>query len=205
LEKCEEVSSEKQRKYEELNGQWNTIDSEQESRFAKWRDRKTKIDKDVRRTDRTEHFYRHENGHQLAALRRILCTYVMYNFDLSYCQGMSDLASPVLYVLSRGLSSKDKAGWNRAEAEAFWCFVHLMDKVESNFHIDQRGMHSQLLALHKLLQLLDPQLYAHFKQKDCLNFFFCFRWILILFKREFSFTKVSWTDMSDWLAAPSRC
>ena len=124
------------------------------------------------------------------ALKRILCSYVMYNFDLSYCQGMSDLAAPILYVISRGISPKDTEKWRRAEAEAFWCFAGMMDRVEANFHTDQRGMHSQLLALEKLLQLLDPQLYAHFKQKDCLNFFFCFRWVLILFKREFDFDEV---------------
>ena len=124
------------------------------------------------------------------ALKRILCSYVMYNFDLSYCQGMSDLAAPILYVISRGIPLKDTERWKRAEAEAFWCFAGMMDRVEANFHTDQRGMHSQLLALEKLLQLLDPQLYAHFKQKDCLNFFFCFRWVLILFKREFDFEEV---------------
>lgn len=138
-----------------------------------------------------EHFYRHEHGEPLMALKRILLSYVMYNFDLAYCQGMSDLASPILYVLLKDVDPKDKERWKKREAEAFWCYSGMMDRVESNFHTDQRGMHSQLLALEKLLQLLDPQLYAHFKQNDCLNFFFCFRWILILFKREFSFSEVS--------------
>lgn len=100
---------------------------------------------------------------------------------------MSDLASPILYIMMTGINHKNSTEWNLAEAEAFWCFSGMMDRVERNFDTDQRGMHSQLLALEKLLQLLDPQLYAHFKLHDCLNFFFCFRWVLILFKREFSF------------------
>lgn len=65
-----------------------------------------------------------------------------------------------------------------------------MDKREANFHTDQRGMHSQLLGLEKMLRLLDPQLCECFEKLDSLNFFCCFRWVLILFKREFSFDEV---------------
>ena len=34
---------------------------------------------------------------------------------------------------------------------------------------------------------MDPQLYQHLEKTDSLNLFFCFRWILIAFKREFQF------------------
>jgi hypothetical protein len=37
----------------------------------------------------------------------------------------------------------------------------------------------------ELIALMDPALYAHLEQTDSLNLFFCFRWILIAFKREF--------------------
>jgi hypothetical protein len=49
-------------------------------------------------------------------LSDILMTYVMYNFDLGYVQGMSDLLSPILCVMTH-------------EVDAFWCFVGFMDKV----------------------------------------------------------------------------
>ena len=48
----------------------------------------------------------------------------MYNFDLGYVQGMSDLLSPILFVMKN-------------EVDAFWCFVGFMDKVVSNFDFDQ--------------------------------------------------------------------
>ena len=38
-------------------------------------------------------------------------------------QGMSDLASPILYIM-------------RDEAEAFWCFTALMRRLEGNFQQD---------------------------------------------------------------------
>lgn len=54
-----------------------------------------------------------------------------------------------------------------------------------------RGMHAQLVALRRLVQLLDPPLYAHLEARDCLNFYFCYRWCLIHFKRELPFEEVS--------------
>jgi hypothetical protein len=40
----------------------------------------------------------------------------MYNFDLGYVQGMSDLLSPILCLMEN-------------EVDAFWCFVGFMDRV----------------------------------------------------------------------------
>lgn len=40
----------------------------------------------------------------------------MYNFNLGYVQGMSDLLSPILCLMDN-------------EVDAFWCFVGFMDKV----------------------------------------------------------------------------
>jgi hypothetical protein len=44
------------------------------------------VDKDVRRTDRAQPFYRAERGRNVRALRSVLLTYAMYNFDLGYVQ-----------------------------------------------------------------------------------------------------------------------
>jgi hypothetical protein len=43
-------------------------------------------------------------------------------------------------------------------------------------------MHQQLTALANLLRHLDPELHAYLQSADCLNMFFCFRWLLIQFK-----------------------
>jgi hypothetical protein len=52
-------------------------------------------------------------------LRDILLTYSIYNPDLGYVQGMSDLISPLLYVL------KD-------EVDTFWCFASWMRSMVRN-------------------------------------------------------------------------
>ncbi len=50
-----------------------------------------------------------------------------------------------------------------------------------------RGMHAQLGALSALVALVDPQLAAFLKSKGADNYFFCYRWLLIHFKRDFAF------------------
>ena len=67
--------------------------------------------------------------------------YVIWVGNLIYMlflQGMSDLLSPILFVMDD-------------ESEAFWCFVALMERLGPNFNRDQNGMHSQLFALSKVV------------------------------------------------------
>ncbi|KAF9190447.1 GTPase activating protein [Haplosporangium sp. Z 767] len=94
-----------------------------------------------------------------------------------YVQGMSDLLAPVFAVMGD-------------EVMGFWAFVGLMEKTKKNFYRDQVGMQSQLETMSKLIQVLDPKLYKHFEKCEALNLFFCFRWFLIWFKREFE-----WVDI----------
>ncbi|KAG7984475.1 hypothetical protein I3843_04G162900 [Carya illinoinensis] len=172
----EYLRSLKKTEYETIKIQWQSISPEQAKRFTKFRERKGLIEKDVIRTDRSQFFYDGDDNANVNLLRDILLTYSFYNFDLGYCQGMSDLLSPILFVMDD-------------ESEAFWCFVALMDRLGPNFNRDQNGMHSQLFAVSKLVELLDSPLHNYFKQNDCLNYFFCFRWLLIQFKREFEYEK----------------
>jgi hypothetical protein len=57
-------------------------------RWRRWLllQRKTRVDKDVRRTDRTQPFFTGPKNPNVKALRCICLSYTMYNFDLSYCQ-----------------------------------------------------------------------------------------------------------------------
>lgn len=121
-------------------------------------------------------------------LAGILLTYNFYDKELGYVQGMSDLCAPIYVVMGSD------------EELTFWCFVEVMKRMKQNFLRDQSGMKKQLSALQELIGMMDPELYRHFEQADGLNLFFCFRWVLIAFKREFSFDdvlrlwEVFWTD-----------
>nr|CDJ92030.1 RabGAP TBC domain containing protein [Haemonchus contortus] len=104
------------KEYERLKAQWLSISEDQESRFFSYSQRKGLVEKDVARTDRSMEFFSGDENPNLVMLHNILMTYVMYNFDLAYVQGMSDFASPLLYVMGN-------------EVDAFWCFVELMKKI----------------------------------------------------------------------------
>ncbi|KAG0297144.1 GTPase activating protein [Linnemannia gamsii] len=102
---------------------------------------------------------------------------VELNLLEGYVQGMSDLLAPVFAVMGD-------------EVMGFWAFVGLMEKTKKNFYRDQVGMQSQLETLCKMIRVLDPKLYRHLEKCEALNLFFCFRWLLIWFKREFE-----WVDI----------
>lgn len=103
--------------------QWLSMSQIQEKNFADYRERKCQIEKDVKRTDRTLEYFAGDDSKGLEILKDILMTYVtisltniiineykflqitltiryvMFNFDLGYVQGMSDLLAPILSVM----------------------------------------------------------------------------------------------------------
>jgi hypothetical protein len=173
--------------YYRMKLQWRTLSADQESRFAAFKQRKDLIEKDVNRTDRTISYYAGETNDNVNILRDVLMTYMMFDFDLGYVQGMSDLLAPILFVIDN-------------EVDAFWCFVAYMERVNLNFELDQGGIKRQLSQLRTLLHAVDPHLASYLDTRDSGNLFFCFRWLLVLFKREFNYPQILrlweifWTD-----------
>lgn len=174
--------------YFRMKLQWKSVSAEQEDRNTRFKDYKSLIEKDVNRTDRTNTFYEGTDNPSLILLHDILMTYCMYDFDLGYVQGMSDLLSPVLYVMEN-------------EVDAFWCFVSYMDQMHQNFEEQMQGLKMQLIQLSTLLRLLDSAFCSYLESQDSGYLYFCFRWLLIRFKREFSFNdilrvwEVMWTGL----------
>ncbi|KAJ3104695.1 GTPase activating protein [Phlyctochytrium planicorne] len=168
-----------------------------------YRDASVRVDKDVHRTDRSHPFYGQDaktmsnfdplhrsdkrppgvgpGTPNMNKLRDILITYACSypgSDRLGFVQGMADLASPIVIVLEGD------------EADAFWCFARLMDKMKANFRHDGLGMRTHLTTLGSLLKLTDPHLNLHMELTGSNNLFCCFRWFLVLFKREFPFHDV---------------
>ncbi|ANB15583.1 Gyp7p [Sugiyamaella lignohabitans] len=194
------ILSEKRNEYYRLKGKWWNDTERQDDDF--WKDQKSRIEKDVHRTDRnisifsdsdTPHpdpesrFAETGTNLHLEQLKDLLITYNEYNVNLGYVQGMSDLLSP-LYVVFQD------------DAIAFWAFCGFMKRMERNFLRDQSGMRQQLLSLDHLVQLMLPKLYVHFEKADSTHFFFFFRMLLVWYKREFEWDdvlrlwEVLWTD-----------
>ncbi|KLT38803.1 RabGAP/TBC [Cutaneotrichosporon oleaginosum] len=210
-ERRDEVLRGRREEYERLHQGWREKTKSNETP-DNWKEEWHRIDVDCRRTDRTQALYavlpevvaagdeekegggagadiwsrddkEEEGGHaslnpHIAELREILMTYHVHAPDLGYVQGMSDLLSPIYCV------------FDGSAPEAFYGLIGVMKMMESNFLRDQSGMRRQLSTLQQLIALMDPELHAHLERTGSLNLFFCFRWILIAFKREFKFEEV---------------
>ncbi|KQK11910.1 hypothetical protein BRADI_1g00450v3 [Brachypodium distachyon] len=129
---------------------------------------------DVLRTDRSMVFY--EKKENLSRLWDILAVYAWIDKEVGYCQGMSDLCSPMIVLLND-------------EADAFWCFERLMRRLRGNFRCTQQsvGVENQLQHLASIIQVLDPKLHDHLETLGGGDYLFAFRMFMVLFRRELSF------------------
>jgi Rab-GTPase-TBC domain len=48
-------------------------------------------------------------------------------------------------------------------------------------------MKGQLTLLARLIEAMDETMYTHLESINALDLFYCYRWLLLLFKREFSY------------------
>ncbi|XP_033208036.1 TBC1 domain family member 25 isoform X2 [Belonocnema kinseyi] len=132
------------------------------------------VRKDVLRTDRHHKFYGGPDDNQnIASLFNILTTYALNHPSVSYCQGMSDLASPLLVTM-------------RDEAQAYICLCALMRRLKDNFMLDGIAMTTKFAHLSEGLQHYDPEFYAYLKSHQADDLLFCYRWLLLEMKREFA-------------------
>ncbi|KEG10469.1 GTPase activating protein [Trypanosoma grayi] len=161
--------------YEKLKLQWQSIFPEQEAHFSAFREVRSAIEKDVVRTDRAHSAYTDDNGVKQRMLYNVLMSHAMFNFDLGYCQGMSDMLSPIALLAD-------------TEVEAFMCFSSFLgERCENHFLRDvKKGMKEELDALWLLMRYFVPRLYHHLQSQHADDMSFCFRWLIMLFKREFS-------------------
>uniref|UniRef100_A0A1A8FM01 TBC1 domain family, member 16 n=2 Tax=Nothobranchius korthausae TaxID=1143690 RepID=A0A1A8FM01_9TELE len=153
-----------------------SMSPEEHSEF--WRKVQFTVDKDVVRTDRSNQFFRGENNPNVEIMRRILLNYAVFNPDMGYCQGMSDLVAPLLTEI-------------QDESDTFWCFVGLMENTIFISSPRDEDMERQLMYLRELLRLMLPRFHQHLTLlgEDGLQLLFCHRWILLCFKREFPDTE----------------
>eukprot|EP00186_Timspurckia_oligopyrenoides_P003106 CAMPEP_0182443082 /NCGR_PEP_ID=MMETSP1172-20130603/1916_1 /TAXON_ID=708627 /ORGANISM="Timspurckia oligopyrenoides, Strain CCMP3278" /LENGTH=838 /DNA_ID=CAMNT_0024638249 /DNA_START=58 /DNA_END=2574 /DNA_ORIENTATION=- len=160
---------------------------------------RSRIEKDIVRTDRKLESFRGQENPRLAMMLRILATYALRNMSVGYCQGMSDLVTPLMMIFtSCGSMESDyssvlfgfDAKRGDEEVMTFWCFNALMERVDANFQDDQAGIHTQLRHVAMIIQRADPELAEYFELADS-QYYCCFRWILLQFKREFDIEDVS--------------
>ncbi|KAM3618027.1 uncharacterized protein V6R79_014276 [Siganus canaliculatus] len=174
----------KTREYDQLKREWTARVSLEDLEFIRGN-----VLKDVLRTDRAHPYYAgSEDSPHLTALTGLLTTFAITHPQISYCQGMSDIASPILAVMDN-------------EAHAFICFCGIMKRLEGNFRPDGQLMSIKFQHLKLLLQYSDPEFYSYLVSRGADDLFFCYRWLLLELKREFAFDdalrmlEVTWSSL----------
>ncbi|GAB2224506.1 hypothetical protein Drorol1_Dr00005267 [Drosera rotundifolia] len=124
-----------------------------------------------------------------ARLVAILEAYALYDPEIGYCQGMSDLLSPIVSVIEE-------------DHVAFWCFAGFMRKARHNFQLDEEGIRRQLGVISKIIKSKDSHLYSHLEKLQAEDCFFLYRMVVVLFRRELTFEQtlclweVIWADQA---------
>ncbi|KAK1398461.1 GTPase-activating protein gyp7-like [Heracleum sosnowskyi] len=124
-----------------------------------------------------------------ARLVALLEAYCLYDPEVGYCQGMSDLLSPIITVITE-------------DHDAFWCFVRFMKKARYNFKLDEVGIKRQLSKVSMIIKCKDSQLFHHLEMLQADDCFFVYRMVVVLFRRELTFEQticlweVMWADQA---------
>ena len=164
--------------YDSLKGKWQGSRGEYNSQYQRLCDN---IRRDAVRTDPTESFYasREDRGRteddNIQKLVNILVIYTLEHQGVSYTQGMTDLLSPILYVM-------------QSEADAYLCFAAMLERIRQNFSTWCTGTLNKVERLRHLCEVLDPKLHGYLSnniQEDAFALFFGM--VLIECRREFSF------------------
>jgi len=127
--------------------------------------------------------------HHASRLVAILEAYAIYDQEIGYCQGMSDLLAPLLAVLEE-------------DDEAFWCFAGFMRKARHNFRLDEVGIRRQLNMVARIIKYKDFHLYRHLEMLQAEDCFFVYRMVVVMFRRELTFEQtlclweVMWADQA---------
>ncbi|KAL7718927.1 Rab-GAP TBC domain-containing protein [Entamoeba marina] len=164
-----EFDKKKEKEYYQIKIQWENILPEQ---FDNWKELKQhfdQIDKDVSRTDK--HHDKFSDIKNVQTLTNVLRTYCMFNYNVGYGQGMNDLCSLLIEI-------------TQEESSVFWLFKYVMDIVKQ-FYTNLNQIPKRFDTVGYIIRFVNPHLYQHFIKND-VDFLFCYKWIVLLFKREFN-------------------
>eukprot|EP00794_Sanderia_malayensis_P015915 gene15915-17515_t len=124
-------------------------------------------------------------------VERMLFIYAKLNPGVGYVQGMNEIMGPIYYVFA---SDPNKEWHEHAEADAFFCFTHLMGEIKDYFQktLDDSafGIGNMMLQLYDLLKVSDLELSNNLEKKNIKPQFFAFRWITLLLSQEFNLPDV---------------
>ncbi|KAM6204963.1 uncharacterized protein WM294_004475 isoform 1-T1 [Sarcoramphus papa] len=163
----EKMKKENKGKYEQMKEQAKSFSSEIKQ-----------IDLDVNRTFRNHIMFRDRYGVKQQALFHVLSAYSVYNTEVSYCQGMSQIAAILLMYLN--------------EEDAFWALAQLLTNQRHAMHgffIPGFPKLQRFQAHHEqILSKLFPKLKKHMDKEQMTTGIYTTKWFLQCFIDRTPFT-----------------
>ncbi|XP_029894980.1 USP6 N-terminal-like protein isoform X1 [Aquila chrysaetos chrysaetos] len=163
----EKMKKENEGKYEQMKEQAKSFSSEIKQ-----------IDLDVNRTFRNHIMFRDRYGVKQQALFHVLSAYSVYNTEVSYCQGMSQIAAILLMYLN--------------EEDAFWALAQLLTNQRHAMHgffIPGFPKLQRFQAHHEqILTKLFPKLKKHMDKEQMTTGIYTTKWFLQCFIDRTPFT-----------------
>lgn len=135
------------------------------------------------------------------ALNRVLYIWSKFNEDISYYQGLNDLASVFFVVYaSYKFGNVQNDGFARSgyqdmlnylpsiEADVYWSLDSLISSIRRVHVFHEGGVYAvpMVEAIEKLTNMLHPELVEHFNSLGITFVHFSFRWMLCFMSREVS-------------------
>lgn len=156
----------------------NKIKNEQEGVYMKMRNRARskstsirQIDLDVNRTYRNHIMFRERYGVKQQALFHVLAAYSVYNTEVGYCQGMSEIAALLLMYLN--------------EEDAFWGMSQLFVSEKHSMHGFFIPGFPKLMRFQEhhdnVLKKYLPKVRRHFERHEIYSSFYTIKWFLQCF------------------------
>lgn len=134
-------------------------------------------------------------------LLRILYVWSKRHPASGYVQGFNDLLTPFVSVFitnyieidvnTMNISEEDlnkisSSEFEELEADSYWCFKKMMDKIQTNYINGQPGLQAMLEKIQEIIKLVDKSLLEKINKFDLKFIEFAFRWINCYLMREFN-------------------
>jgi TBC1 domain family member 13 len=118
-------------------------------------------------------------------MTRILYIYSKLNPKVQYVQGMNEILAPIFYLVN-----VTKPADQVEEAACFFMFnnaicdileLHIKDLDKS-----RNGIYGKLNEVNEMLLVIDPQVWKRMDSLKIDPFFYCFRWVTLLYAQDFA-------------------
>lgn len=136
-------------------------------------------------------------------LLRILYVWSKRHPASGYVQGFNDLLTPFIAVFcseyvelniddpelnieENQISSLSESTLLAIEADSYWCFKKMMDKIQTNYINGHPGLQHMLSKMQNIINIVDKDLIHTLKKFDLKFIDFSFRWMNCYLMREFN-------------------